>query len=146
MCFLKRYLDSSYNRIRMESKNIDRIVELKEQCNELLKVSLKMRYAGITNAFGRTVAGKLKTGLVPLLRLEEARNEFFLHSMIFNFRKNCEQSIGPTELILLQSSKVNIVSFTKNGLIYYLTIERRISNDELNEIIEKVKEKIREFR
>ena len=102
----------------MSSKNMDRIIELREYCKKLLELSLNVRYVCITNEFGRTLAGKMKSGLVPLLRPEEARNEFFLHSMIFNIRKNYEDSIGPTELILLQSSKVNIVSFMRNGLIY----------------------------
>lgn len=129
----------------MSSKNIDRIIELREYCKKLLELSLNMRYVCITNEFGRTLAGKMKSGLVPLLRPEEARNEFFLHSMIFNIRKSYEKSIGATELILLQSSKVNIVSFMKNGLIYYLTIERGISEDELHGIIKNIQEKLQTF-
>lgn len=127
----------------MSRKNNDRIIELREYCKKLLELSLNVRYVCITNEFGRTLAGKMKPGLVPLLRPEEARNEFFLHSMIFNIRKNYEESIGPTELILLQSSKVNIVSFMRNGLIYYLTIEREISSDELHGIIKKIQEKLK---
>jgi len=129
----------------MSSKNINRIIELREYCKKLLELSLNMRYVCITNEFGRTLAGKMKSGLVPLLRPEEARNEFFLHSMIFNIRKSYEKSIGATELILLQSSKVNIVSFIKNGLIYYLTIERGISADELDGIIKNIQEKLQTF-
>jgi hypothetical protein len=129
----------------MSSKNINRIIELREYCKKLLELSLNMRYVCITNEFGRTLAGKMKSGLVPLLRPEEARNEFFLHSMIFNIRKSYEKSIGATELILLQSSKVNIVSFIKNGLIYYLTIERGISEDELHGIIKNIQEKLQTF-
>ena len=129
----------------MSSKNINRIIELREYCKKLLELSLNMRYVCITNEFGRTLAGKMKSGLVPLLRPEEARNEFFLHSMIFNIRKSYEKSIGATELILLQSSKVNIVSFIKNGLIYYLTIERGISEDELDGIIKNIQEKLQTF-
>lgn len=129
----------------MSTKNMDRIIELREYCKKLLELSLNVRYVCITNEFGRTLAGKMKSGLVPLLRPEEARNEFFLHSMIFNIRKNYEKSIGSTELILLQSSKVNIVSFMKNELIYYLTIERGISRDELHGIIKNVQEKLQTF-
>lgn len=129
----------------MSSKNINRIIELREYCKKLLELSLNMRYVCITNEFGRTLAGKMKSGLVPLLRPEEARNEFFLHSMIFNIRKSYEKSIGATELILLQSSKVNIVSFIKNGLIYYVTIERGISEDELDDIIKNIQEKLQTF-
>jgi hypothetical protein len=129
----------------MSSKNINRIIELREYCKKLLELSLNMRYVCITNEFGRTLAGKMKSGLVPLLRPEEARNEFFLHSMIFNIRKSYEKSIGATELILLQSSKVNIVSFIKNGLIYYVTIERGISEDDLDDIIKNIQEKLQTF-
>jgi len=125
------------------NRDFERKEELKEECNKLLALNDKIRYAGILNEFGRTIVGKMKSGLVPLLSHNEARNEFFIHSMIFNLRKNYQNSIGQTEFILFQSEKVNIISFIKNQLIYYLTIERSIPSHELNEIIHSIKEKLR---
>ncbi|MDR4510314.1 MAG: hypothetical protein MRJ93_01255 [Nitrososphaeraceae archaeon] len=125
------------------NRDLERKEELKEECNKLLTLNDKIRYAGILNEFGRTLVGKMKSGLVPLLSHTEARNEFFIHSMIFNLRKNYQNSIGQTEFILFQSEKVNIISFIKNQLIYYLTIERSIPSQELNEIINSITEKLR---
>jgi hypothetical protein len=127
------------------TRNIERNAELKEQCNELLELSPKIRYAGIINEFGRTLAGKMKSGLLPLLSHTEARNEFFIHSMIFNLRTNYRESIGQTQFILLQSQKVNIISFIKSAYIYYLTIEREISDQELNDIINSIRQKLESF-
>lgn len=127
------------------NRNFEKNTELKEQCKKLLDLNDKVRYAGVLNEFGRTLAGKMKTGLVPLLSPRDARNEFFIHSMIFNLRKNHRDSIGETEFIMLQSEKVNIVSFIKRQLIYYLTIERGVSLQELNDIVNTIKQKLETF-
>ncbi|MFB5600546.1 MAG: hypothetical protein ACE5SW_10000 [Nitrososphaeraceae archaeon] len=128
-----------------DNRNFERNTKLKEQCKKLLDLNGKIRYAGVLNEFGRTLAGKMKTGLVPFLSPREARNEFFIHSTIFNLRKNHRDSIGETEFIMLQSEKVNIVSFIKKQLIYYLTIERGVSLQELNDIVNTIKEKLETF-
>jgi hypothetical protein len=65
--------------------------------------------------------------------------------MIFNLRTNYRESIGQTQFILLQSQKVNIISFIKNAYIYYLTIEREISDQELNDIINSIRQKLESF-
>ena len=54
----------------------------KEKCQALLNLSSKIRYVGIINDFGRTLAGQLRRGTVPLFKVEEARNEFFIECKI----------------------------------------------------------------
>ena len=64
----------SYNRPQADPN----AAKYKESCNSILAISQHIRYAGIMNRFGRTLAGNLRKGLVPLLKPDEARNEFFI--------------------------------------------------------------------
>ncbi|MFZ0740708.1 MAG: hypothetical protein WAM54_03865, partial [Nitrososphaeraceae archaeon] len=43
----------------------------KEKCQMLLKISPKIRFVSIINEFGRTLAGQLRKGTVPLFNVEE---------------------------------------------------------------------------
>jgi len=106
-------------------------------CKKILEISPKIRYVGITNKFGRTIAGQLRIGIVPFLKPEDMKNELFVHSMIYNIRKNYENAVGDVQFIMIASSKVDIVSFHIKDLIYYITLEKNIEKNELYPLIEK---------
>src|SRR3989442_3365749 len=82
----------------------------KEKCSKILTISPRIRYAGIMNNFGRTLAGSLRKGVVPLLRQDEARNEYFIEAARNQLRKNFERSIGRTEYTFTEYEKVKIRS------------------------------------
>ena len=127
------------------NKKIVKQIKHKQDCKKILEISPKIRYAGVTNEFGRTISGQLKAGITPYLRTEDIRNEFFIHSMVFSVRNNYKKSIGDTEYLLFESTKVRVVSFMASKLIYYVTIEKRTSNNELFKIIENIMDKIQSF-
>ena len=114
--------------------------QYKTNCKKILEVSPKIRYVGITNKFGRTIAGQLRIGLTPLLKTEEMRNELFVHSMIYNIRKSYENSIGETEFIFISNENVEILSFYVDELVYYMTIDKDIDKNELYSVIKKTKD------
>ena len=114
--------------------------QYKTNCKKILEVSPKIRYVGITNKFGRTIAGQLRIGLTPLLKTEEMRNELFVHSMIYNIRKSYENSIGETEFIFISNENVEILSFYVDELVYYMTIDKNIDKNELYSVIKKTKD------
>jgi hypothetical protein len=114
--------------------------QYKINCKKILEVSPKIRYVGITNKFGRTIAGQLRIGIIPLLKTEEMRNELFVHSMIYNIRKSYEKSIGETEFIFISNENVDILSFYVDGLVYYMTIDKDIDKNELYSVIKKTRE------
>jgi hypothetical protein len=114
--------------------------QYKTNCKKILEVSPKIRYVGITNKFGRTIAGQLRIGLTPLLKTEEMRNELFVHSMIYNIRKSYEKSIGETELIFISNENVDILSFYVDELVYYMTIDKDIDKNELYSVIKKTRD------
>ncbi|HJS67787.1 MAG TPA: DUF6659 family protein, partial [Nitrososphaera sp.] len=82
----------------------------RDKCSNILAISPRIRYAGIVNKFGRTMAGGLRKGVVPLLKQDEARNEYFIEATRNQLRKNFERSIGRTEYTFTENEKVKILT------------------------------------
>ena len=53
----------------------DAIIKYKKQCQSILKISNHIRYAGVINAYGKTLTGVVQPDLKPLLKSEEIKNE-----------------------------------------------------------------------
>ena len=110
----------------------------KEKCRAFLNLSSKIRYAGIINDFGRTLAGQLRSGTVPLFKVEEARNEFFIEATRNRLRRLFEYSIGRTEFSITVNEKVIILvipNVTDKNL-YYFTFDKNTSVQEIMEFKE----------
>jgi hypothetical protein len=110
----------------------------KEKCEMLLKLSPKIRFVSIINEFGRTLAGQLRKGTVPLFNVEEARNEFFIEATTTRLRRNFESSIGKMEFTLTVNEKVTIliIPTASANRMYYLTLDKRSSLQEIFDIKE----------
>ena len=122
------------------TENLSKLnAQYKTNCKKILELSSKIRYVGVTNKFGRTIAGQLRIGLTPFLKTEEMRNELFVHSMIYNIRKNYEKSIGETEFIFISNKKVDIISFYIDELVYYITIDKNIDKNELYSLNQQIR-------
>lgn len=113
----------------------------KERCRELLKLSPKIRYVGIVNEFGRTLAGQLRKGVSPLFKVEEARNEFFIEATRNRLRRSFVDSIGKTEFTLTVNEKVIILILpaSTGGHLYYFTFDKGSSLQEVIEIKDTAK-------
>jgi hypothetical protein len=108
----------------------------KEKCNSILGFSPKIRYAGIVNKFGRTLAGSLRKGVVPLLKPEEAKSEYFIEAARSQMRRSFEKSIGRTEYTLTENEKVKILTLADADNIYYVTMDKDTPASEVAKIIE----------
>lgn len=111
----------------------------KEKCNSILAISPRIRYAGIMNRFGRTLAGGLRKGVVPLLKQDEARNEYFIEATRNQLRKNFENSIGRTEYTLTENEKVKILTIASEEHFYYITMDKETPASEVAKVIEAAK-------
>ena len=111
----------------------------KQECRNILAVSPRIRYAGIINKFGRTLAGGLRKGVVPLLNPDEARNEHFIEATRNQIRKNFEKSIGREEYTLTENEKVKIVTLSSQEHFYYVTMDKETPTNEVMKIIDNVK-------
>jgi len=112
-----------------------------DKCIAFLNISEKIRYVGIINRFGRTLSGKLRKNVKPLLSPEQARDEHFIESMRQQLRNSFESSIGKTIFSITKNQLVTLLlvpSKTNDDVIYYVTIEKDVSLDEVNDIINKV--------
>jgi hypothetical protein len=115
------------------------IAKYKQRCNNILAISPRIRYAGIMNKFGRTLTGGLRKGVVPLLRPDEARNEYFIEATRNQLRKNFEKSIGRTEYTITENEKVKILTIASQERFYYITMDKETTANEVMKIIEDTK-------
>jgi len=111
------------------------IMNYKKQCQNILKLSGNVRYAGVINAYGRTLTGIIKPNVKPLLKSEEVKNEFFIVSTLISLRQNNE--IGKLDYVLLKHSKVNILILHKNNVTFYVSINHKEKNSE--QLVSKIK-------
>ena len=87
----------------------DAVVKYRKQCQSILKLSNSVRYAGVVNAYGRTITGIVKPNLKPLLKSEQVKNEFFIISTLMSLRKDTASSVGKLEHVIIQNQKVTII-------------------------------------
>ena len=118
----------------------DTIVKYRKQCQNILKISTNIRYAGIINVYGRTLTGIVRPDLKPLLKSEQVKNEFFIISTLMTLRKDTVDAVGKLDYVLLQHQKVSIVIFQKNDVTYYVSIDRKEKN--IDSIILSIKKTI----
>jgi hypothetical protein len=111
----------------------------REKCKSILAISPHIRYAGIMNRFGRTLAGGLRKGVVPLLKTEEARNEYFIEATRNQLRRNFEKSIGKTEYTFTENEKVKILTLSSDEHFYYITMDKETPTTDVAKIIEAAK-------
>ena len=115
----------------------------RDKCSNILAISPRIRYAGIVNKFGRTMAGGLRKGVVPLLKQDEARNEYFIEATRNQLRKNFERSIGRTEYTFTENEKVKILTIAGVDYFYYITMDKDTSASEATKIIEAARKLVR---
>src|ERR687885_2868476 len=121
------------------SASTDHTIRYRNYCRDTIQLSPKIRYVGIINRFGRTLAGQLRKGVVPLFTPEDARNEFFIEATRSRLRKNFETSIGKTCYTLTENEKVKILTTSKEDNFYYVTIDNDASSEEISKIIEQIR-------
>ncbi len=115
----------------------DVVIKYRKQCQNIVKSSNSVRYAGVINIYGRTLAGIVRPNLKPLLKSEQVKNEFFIISTLMSLRKETASSVGKLEHVILQHQKVSIVILQKNNVTYYVSINRKEKS--LEKIIESIK-------
>jgi len=118
----------------------DAIIKYRKQCQNILKLSNSIRYAGVINAYGRTLTGMVKPNLKPLLRSEQVKNEFFIISTLMSLRKETVSTVGKLEHVILQHQKVTIIILQKNDITFYVSIDRKEKN--LTKILSSIKKVI----
>ena len=117
----------------------------REKCRKIVELSPKIRYVGVINKFGRTLAGQIRNGVTPLLQPDQVRNECFIEATRFQLRKNFESSIGKTEFTLTLNEKVKTLTLANQSNFYYITIEKDTIEIDVENIIKSVKTLLNNF-
>ena len=89
------------------------------------------------------MAGGLRKGVVPLLKQDEARNEYFIEATRNQLRKNFEKSIGRTEYTFTENEKVKILTIASEEHFYYITMDKDTPSNEEAKIVEAVKKLVK---
>jgi ABC-type microcin C transport system duplicated ATPase subunit YejF len=118
----------------------DAIIGYRKKCQKIIQISKSVRYAGVINAYGRTLAGIVRSDVKPLLKSEQIKNEFFILSTLMNMRKESEEAVGKLNFVLLEHQKVSIIIFQKGGMTFYVSIDKKEKN--ITSIISKIKKLI----
>ncbi len=116
------------------------VIKYRQQCQNILKISSNIRYAGIINEYGRTLTGIVRPALKPLLKSEQVKNEFFIISTLMSLRKNTASTVGKLEYVILQHHEITIVLLQKKDITYYISLSKKEKN--IEEIIKLIKKKI----
>ena len=102
----------------------DKIIQYRKKCQSILQLSNTIRYAGVINAYGRTLTGIVRPNVKPMLKSEQVKNEFFIISTLITLRKDTVNALGKLDYVLLQHQKVSIVIFQKDDMTYYISIDK----------------------
>ena len=89
------------------------------------------------NEYGRTLTGVIQPGIKPILRQEDAKNEFFIISNLITLRNSQSRALGGFDHAMLKHQKATIVCIPSNKVIYYISINPGPKS--IAEIIKKIK-------
>ena len=117
----------------------EQITQYRKKCQNILELSKSIRYVGLINEYGRTMTGIFRPGLATLLSNEPARNEFFLVSTMLTMRNKASTALGNMDSAILKHDKVTVVVFQRKEGIYYISVNKTVTPDEVNKIIAKIK-------
>ena len=113
------------------------VTQNRKKCEKILAISKDMRYAGVFNEYGRTISGKIRSGVKPIFSPDSVRHEFFAIASMMRLRQKTSKTLGDLELISIIHKKINVLLFYKNDITYYVTINKKTKSNTI--IIDKIK-------
>ena len=75
----------------------------REKCENIISLSKDIRYAGVFNEYGRTIAGKIKPGIKPIFSPTAVREEYFAIASTMRLRKKSAKGLGELKYIITVS-------------------------------------------
>ena len=120
-----------------EQKWKDAIISYRKNCQKILAISKSVRYAGVINEYGRTLTGIISPGIKPILKPEDAKNEFFIVSNLITLRHIQSKAFGSLDHVVLQHKKAVIVCIPNGDVVYYVSLNPGTKS--LDDTIRKIK-------
>jgi len=113
------------------------VLDYRRKCQKILGVSNSVRYVGVINEYGRTLAGMVKPNVRPLLTQDYVRNEFFIVTNMIMMRNSQAKALGPLDSVVLKHQKVTVVCIPSAKAVFYVSLNPKAKD--LNKIIDKIK-------
>ncbi|MDC0186992.1 hypothetical protein OAJ08_02260 [Candidatus Nitrosopelagicus sp.] len=107
------------------------------KCEKIIAISKDIRYAGVFNEYGRTISGKIRPGIKPIFSPDAVRHEFFAIASMMRLREKTSKTLGVLDFISIIHKKINILLFYKNGITYYVTINKKNNSNTI--LVKKIK-------
>ena len=120
-----------------EQKWRESIRDYRKKCQQILNISKSIRYVGTINEYGRTLTGIIRPGIKPLLKSEDAKNEFFIVSNLITLRNSQATVLGDLDYALLKHKKVILIIIPNRNVTFYITIDVNVKP--ISEVISKIK-------
>ena len=120
-----------------EQKWKESIQDYRKKCQQILNISKSIRYVGAINEYGRTLTGIIRPGINPLLKSEDAKNEFFIVSNLITLRNSQATVLGDLDYALLKHKKVILIIIPNCNVTFYITIDVNVKP--ISEVISKIK-------
>lgn len=120
-----------------EQKWKESIRDYRKKCQQILNISKSIRYVGAINEYGRTLTGIIRPGINPLLKSEDAKNEFFIVSNLITLRNSQATVLGDLDYALLKHKKVILIIIPNRNATFYITIDINVKT--ISELISKIK-------
>ena len=120
-----------------EQKWKESIQGYRKKCQQILNISKSIRYVGVINEYGRTLTGIIRPGIKPLLKSEDAKNEFFIISNLITLRNSQATVLGDLDYALLKHKKVILIIIPNRNATFYITIDINVKT--IGETITKIK-------
>lgn len=120
-----------------EQKWKDSIISYRKNCQKIIAISKSIRYAGVINEYGRTLTGIIQPGIKPILKPEDAKNEFFIVSNLITLRHVQSKAFGSLDHVVLQHKKATIVCIPDGNIVYYVSLNTGVKS--LDGTIRKIK-------
>jgi hypothetical protein len=120
-----------------EQKWKDAILSYRKNCQKILAISKSIRYAGVINEYGRTLTGIITPGIKPILRPDDAKNEFFIVSNLITLRHAQSKAFGSLDHVVLKHKNALIICIPVGNIVYYVSLNPSIKS--LEDTIKKIK-------
>ncbi len=108
---------------------------LKDLCGTILELDRGIRFAGITDGFGKLVISEYRKGLVALLGEKESILSLIQSTIVLGTRKTLQPKLGKIGYVVSTYEKVKLLTLPlHDGSILMVSLD---SGEDHNELIEE---------
>ena len=99
----------------------------RKNCETIIGFSKEIRYAVAFNEYGRTISGKIKSGVKPIFSPNAVREEFFAIASAMRLRQKSAKGLGELQYVLIKHKKISVMLFSQNNITYYITLNSKVN-------------------